>query len=149
MIFGGLIDYWYCAGDSGYKTSHPRLSNRGRRRAEFHVEESVSFFWIQPTCRMLVRSTHQGSYDQCLWALTAMSAAGKNFTNPVVDKLPWLTLVQAVFNSQVACWDTSVCGGGLRWQTLSTAGGLNYKKHRRGYGAEEVHGLRDNGSWEI
>jgi mannan endo-1,6-alpha-mannosidase len=39
----------------------------------------------------------------------------------------WLALAQGVFNSQAIRWDTSTCGGGLRWQIYSFNNGYNYK----------------------
>lgn len=56
-----------------------------------------------------------------------MSAAEKNFPNPPDDRPQWLELVQAVFNTQAARWDTNKCGGGLRWQIFVFNDGYNYK----------------------
>ena len=39
----------------------------------------------------------------------------------------WLGLAQAVFNEQVARWDTQHCGGGLRWQIFQFNKGYDYK----------------------
>lgn len=68
-----------------------------------------------------------GNDDQCFWALTTMSAAEKRYPNPP-DNLPqWLSLSQAVFNTQAARWDTDSCGGGLRWQIFQLHSGYAYK----------------------
>jgi mannan endo-1,6-alpha-mannosidase len=56
-----------------------------------------------------------------------MSAAETNFQNPPSDQPQWLALAQAVFNTQAARWDTSSCGGGLRWQIFTFNNGYNYK----------------------
>lgn len=53
------------------------------------------------------------------WGLAAITAAEYNFPNrPTGDT--WLTLAEGVFNDQKdpdgKGWDTTVCGGGLRWQ---------------------------------
>jgi mannan endo-1,6-alpha-mannosidase len=39
----------------------------------------------------------------------------------------WLALAQGVFNSQALRWDTTTCGGGLRWQIFSFNNGYTYK----------------------
>ncbi|KAF7587899.1 hydrolase 76 protein [Aspergillus hancockii] len=53
-----------------------------------------------------------------------MSAAEVKFPNPPEDKPQWLSLAQAVFNSQV---DTKTCCGGLRWQIFTFNKGYTYK----------------------
>jgi len=73
------------------------------------------------------QSQSLGNDDQCFWALTTMSAAEKRYPNPP-DNLPqWLSLSQAVFNTQAARWDTESCGGGLRWQIIPLHSGYAYK----------------------
>lgn len=59
--------------------------------------------------------------------MAAMTAAETNFENPPTDEPQWLALAQAVFNTQQARWDTSTCGGGLRWQIFTFNSGYNYK----------------------
>lgn len=56
-----------------------------------------------------------------------MSAAEMNFPDPPADKPSWLSLSQAVFNEQVSRWDTTFCGGGLRWQIFPFNKGYDYK----------------------
>ena len=53
------------------------------------------------------------------WGLAAITAAEYKFPNrPSGDT--WLTLAEGVFNNQISPegkgWETSICGGGLRWQ---------------------------------
>lgn len=50
-----------------------------------------------------------------------------NFPDPPSDKPSWLSLAQAVFNLQVGRWDTTSCGGGLRWQIFAFNKGYDYK----------------------
>ncbi len=50
-----------------------------------------------------------------------------NFPEPPPDKPSWLALAQAVFNQQASRWETSTCGGGLRWQIFSWNKGYEYK----------------------
>jgi len=59
--------------------------------------------------------------------MAALTAAETNFPNPSVAKLSWLGLAQAVFNEQIARWDTSTCGGGIHWQIPITNGGYHLK----------------------
>ena len=56
-----------------------------------------------------------------------MDAAELNFPDPPASDPSWLALAQAVFNDQIARWDTSVCNGGLRWQIFPFNAGYNYK----------------------
>ena len=51
------------------------------------------------------------------WGLAAITCAETRL--PDVPKGPsWLSLAQAVFNTQAPRWDTSTCAGGLRWQVV-------------------------------
>lgn len=49
------------------------------------------------------------------WGLAAMTAAELKFTD-VTNGFSWLSLAQGVFNTQIQRWDTTTCGGGMRWQ---------------------------------
>jgi mannan endo-1,6-alpha-mannosidase len=56
-----------------------------------------------------------------------MSAAEKRFPDPPKGQPQWLSLAQAVFNTQTARWDDEHCGGGLRWQIYTFNSGYHYK----------------------
>lgn len=73
------------------------------------------------------QSTTEGNDDQGFWGLTAMTAAERNFSNPSSDQPGWLYSAQAVFNDMARRWDTSSCGGGLRWQIYTWNSGYTYK----------------------
>lgn len=73
------------------------------------------------------QSKSLGNDDQAFWGMAAMSAAEANFPNPPADKPQWLSLALAVFNSQTVRWDTTSCGGGLKWQIFTFNNGYNYK----------------------
>lgn len=45
----------------------------------------------------------------------------------VPNKFSWLSLAQGVFNTQVKRWDTTTCGGGLRWQIWPMQAGYTMK----------------------
>jgi mannan endo-1,6-alpha-mannosidase len=69
-----------------------------------------------------------GNDDQAWWALAALTAAETNV--PVVPgAVPFLTLAQNVFNEQKARYDTTTCGGGLKWKINVGNGidGYHYK----------------------
>ena len=55
-----------------------------------------------------------------------MTAAEQQLPNPP-NSISWLDLAKNVFNDQAARWDTSTCGGGLRWQIFTFNSGYNYK----------------------
>ncbi|CUS07736.1 unnamed protein product [Tuber aestivum] len=106
-------DYWAYTGDASYNptTSVAILHQVGPDKNFMPPNQSQSL----------------GNDDQCFWALTTMSAAEKRFPNPP-DNLPqWLSLTQAVFNTQAARWDRGSCGGGLRWQIIPLHSGYAYK----------------------
>ena len=60
------------------------------------------------------------------WGLAAMMAAELKFPD-VKDGFSWLSLAQGVFNTQTARWDTTTCGGGLRWQLFPYQSGYTMK----------------------
>jgi len=77
---------------------------------------------------MPANQTHsEGNDDQCFWGLAAIAAAEMNFPNPPSTEPQWLALAQAVFNEQIARWDPTNCGGGLRWQIFPFNSGYDYK----------------------
>lgn len=112
-MFGSLIDYWYYTGDTSYNdiTTQAMLFQTGPNADYMPPNQTKTL----------------GNDDQSFWGLAAMSAAEVNFPNPPSDKPQWLALAQAVFNTQAPRWDTSTCGGGLRWQIFTFNNGYNYK----------------------
>ena len=112
-MFGAMIDYWYFTGDDTW--------NDVTMQAMLHQVGPDNDF-MPPN-----QTKTEGNDDQAFWAMAAMSAAENKFPNPPEGQPQWLALVQAVFNLQVARWDTSTCGGGLRWQIYNFNSGYNYK----------------------
>lgn len=112
-MFGSLIDYWFYTGDSTY--------NNIIIQAMLHQASETQNFMPANQTRV------EGNDDQCFWALAAMAAAERRFTDPPPDQPQWLTLVQGTFNSQAARWDMETCGGGLKWQIFRFNKGFNYK----------------------
>jgi hypothetical protein len=112
-MFGAMVDYWYYTGDTTYNdvVEQALLSQVGTDNNYMPTNQTKT----------------EGNDDQGFWGMAAMSAAETNFQNPPSDQPQWLALAQAVFNTQAARWDTSTCGGGLRWQIFTFNNGYNYK----------------------
>jgi mannan endo-1,6-alpha-mannosidase len=100
-----LIDYWHYTGDTTYNT----ITSQG---IQHQVGADNNFMPAN-------QSKSLGNDDQGFWGMTAMTAAEYNFPNPPSDQPSWLSLAQAVFNTQAPRWDASSCGGGLRWQIFT------------------------------
>ncbi|KAJ5533614.1 mannan endo-1-6-alpha-mannosidase [Penicillium frequentans] len=109
-----LLNYWHFTGDDYY-----------------NEELSIALQWQSGTNGDYMPSNYSsflGNDDQMFWGLSAMTA--------VEYKLPdrptgfsWLSLAQGVFNTQKARWDTTMCGGGLRWQIYVYEGSGYYMKN--------------------
>jgi mannan endo-1,6-alpha-mannosidase len=112
-MFGALINYWQYTGDTSYNA----------------VVSQGLLFQIGPDQNYNPpnQSSDMGVDDQLFWAFSALDAAEANFPNPPEGQPSWLALAQAVFNFQAALWDTTTCGGGLRWQVYSYLAGYNLK----------------------
>ncbi len=112
-MFGSLIDYWYYTGDPSYND----------------VTQQAMLFQVGPNADYMPpnQTKSEGNDDQGFWGLAAMSAAETNFQNPPSSSPQWLSLAQAVFNTQARRWEPNTCGGGLRWQIFTFNNGYNYK----------------------
>jgi mannan endo-1,6-alpha-mannosidase len=64
------------------------------------------------------------------WGLAAITAAEFNLPNRPTGAT-WLTLAEGVYNNQISTgghgWETSICGGGLRWQKETWQSGYTLK----------------------
>jgi len=112
-MFSAFIDYWYYTGDDQY--------NDITEQAMLHQVGDYNAFMPPNQTKTL------GNDDQAFWGMTAMTAAEHKFPDPPEGSPSWLSLAQAVFNTQVPRWDDSTCGGGLRWQIFTFNNGYNYK----------------------
>lgn len=112
-MFMTMIDYWHYTGDATYNDV---------------VEEALQF-QVGPEADYMPpnQTKNEGNDDQGFWGMAAMLAAETNFQNPPSDKPQWLALAQAVFNEFASRWDTTTCGGGLRWQIFAFNNGFTYK----------------------
>ncbi|RMD43138.1 hypothetical protein DV735_g2039, partial [Chaetothyriales sp. CBS 134920] len=112
-MFGAMIDYWYFTNDSTWNdiTTQAMLHQVGPQNDYMPPNQTKT----------------EGNDDQAFWGMAALSAAENKFPNPPADQPQWLALAQAVFNTQVARWNTQTCGGGLKWQIFTFNNGYNYK----------------------
>lgn len=107
-MMGAMVDYWKYTGDDTYNAL---------------ISEAMQFQvgpyddYMPPN-----ESSSLGNDDQAFWAMAALSAAETNFPNPPATSPSWLSLAQAVFNEQIGRWDTTLCGGGMRWQIYYISG---------------------------
>jgi mannan endo-1,6-alpha-mannosidase len=108
-----MIEYWYYTNDTSYNPSVTAaiLSQVGTDQLFLPIDQTKT----------------EGNDDQGFWGMAAMTAAEVNSPNPPSDQPKWLALAQAVFNNVAARWDTSMCGGGLRWQIFTFSTGYGYK----------------------
>lgn len=112
-MFGALINYWSLTGDTTYnKITLQAMEHQAGDKGDF----------------MPFNQTYtEGNDDQCFWAVSAMMAAERNFSNPSPPRPGWLSMVQAVFNQQTRRWAHANCDGGLRWQIYTWNAGYDYK----------------------
>ncbi|MAD86980.1 MAG: hypothetical protein CL912_28825 [Deltaproteobacteria bacterium] len=108
-----MINYWYYTGDTTY--------NAVTKQALLHqTGDNGDFMPLNQTKTL-------GNDDQGFWGMAAMTAAETGFEDPPEGSPGWLALAQGVFNTQAPRWDTSTCGGGLRWQIFTFNSGYTYK----------------------
>ncbi|KAJ3531657.1 hypothetical protein NM208_g8786 [Fusarium decemcellulare] len=101
--------------------------------------------------------------DQCLWALTAMSAAEFGFPSSSPATANWFDLADGVFEEQVSQWEMErkygACGGGIREKvaktdganvtsTLPTACFFNLAAHLARYTNKTSYGEWADKSWD-
>ncbi|KAE8153216.1 glycosyl hydrolase family 76-domain-containing protein [Aspergillus avenaceus] len=110
-LFMSLLYYWYYTGDSTYNA-------QVRQGMEWQAGDGD----YMPSNY----SSYLGNDDQAFWGIAAITAAEMNFTD-ASKGYSWLSLAQGVFNTQRARWDTSNCGGGLRWQIFPYEAGYDMK----------------------
>ncbi|KAH8730431.1 mannan endo-1,6-alpha-mannosidase DCW1 precursor [Phaeosphaeriaceae sp. PMI808] len=112
-MFNAFIDYWYYTGDDQY--------NKITTQAMEHQIGDFNAFMPPNQTKTL------GNDDQAFWGMAAMTAAENKLPDLGNGKPSWLSLAQAVFNTQKSRWDNATCGGGLKWQIFTFNNGYNYK----------------------
>ncbi|KAE8386170.1 glycoside hydrolase [Aspergillus alliaceus] len=111
-MFMTLVQYWHASGDS----SHNEITTQG---LQWQAGENHDY---QPANS----SAYLGNDDQMFWGLAAITCAETRYRD-ASDGPSWLSLAQAVFNTQIPRWDTRDCHGGLRWQMHSWLPGFDLK----------------------
>jgi mannan endo-1,6-alpha-mannosidase len=112
-MFMTLINYWYYTGDASYNNE----------TVQAILWQAGPDYDLKPANQTLT----EGNDDQGFWGMAVMTAAEVNFPNPPAGTPGWVALAQAVFNQMTTRWDTTMCGGGLRWQIYPWNAGYNYK----------------------
>ncbi|KAI1158761.1 glycoside hydrolase family 76 protein [Nemania serpens] len=113
-LWGTMIDYWHLTGDDTYNdvVTQAMLWQVGPNRNYMPPNVTASL----------------GNDDQGFWGMSAMQAAEQNFPDPPEDQPQWLSLAQAVWNTQAdPDRHDATCGGGLRWQIPFANNGYDYK----------------------
>lgn len=116
-LWGAMLDYFHYTGDDSYNAvTIQALTSQVGPQFDYMMPDHVK---------------DEGNDDQAFWGFTTMSAAEKGYPEPNTynSSIPytWLQLTENLWNSQVRRWDTSTCGGGLRWQIFTFNNGYDYK----------------------
>jgi mannan endo-1,6-alpha-mannosidase len=112
-VWGGLLDYAHLTGNT-------QNNDLIASALLFQIGEFNAFMPMN-------QSKTLGNDDQSYWGLAAMTAAETSLAMPSRDVGSWADLAANVFNAQTERWDTSLCGGGLKWQIFQFNQGYNYK----------------------
>ncbi|KAL3428363.1 Mannan endo-1,6-alpha-mannosidase DCW1-like protein 2 [Phlyctema vagabunda] len=112
-MWGILLDYYHYTGDETYNnvTTQALLSQVG-----------PEFDYMVP-----LREKEEGNDDQAFWGFATMAAAEMDYPAPTVGPYSWLQLTENLWNTQARRWDTTSCGGGLKWQIFPFNNGYDYK----------------------
>ncbi|KAF2465508.1 uncharacterized protein BDR25DRAFT_306638 [Lindgomyces ingoldianus] len=112
--WGGLIEYTSFTGDKSYVNTLTQalVSNYG-------PNNDILLPW---------RKDQEGNDDQAFWALGIMSALEYSFPEPNAAPATYLEVVKNCFDNIASRWDTTSCGGGLKWQIYpENSYGYDYK----------------------
>lgn len=112
--WGGMIEYSQFTGDGSYvKSLQQALTANYGPNHDFILS---------------YRKSQTGNDDQAFWALAVMSALEYQFPDPDDAPAAYLDVAISAFENIVGRWDTTSCGGGLKWQIYpENAYGYNYK----------------------
>uniref|UniRef100_A0A093X784 Mannan endo-1,6-alpha-mannosidase n=1 Tax=Talaromyces marneffei PM1 TaxID=1077442 RepID=A0A093X784_TALMA len=110
-MFMALIQYWHFTGDTTYNNE-----------VTVGMQFQAGYGDYMPSNY----SNYIGNDDQMFWGLAAMTAAELGYPEASTG-YSWLSLAQGVFNTQIDRWDTTACGGGMRWQIWGWEAGYTMK----------------------
>ncbi|OQO13363.1 hypothetical protein B0A48_01591 [Cryoendolithus antarcticus] len=112
-VWGGMLDYWAYTNDTSY---NPTMTQA------LLAQVGPNNDYMPPAY-----FTSLGNDDQAFWAFAVLTALEYGYLSPLNSTTQWLDLAVAVWNTQVRRWDTTSCGGGLKWQVFQSNAGFNYK----------------------
>lgn len=112
-MWGALVDYWHYTNDTTYN--------------EITSQALVSQVGPDDDYMVPAHQKDEGNDDQSFWGFAVMSAAEKGYPAPPEGTPSWIQLVINLWNTQVARWDLTTCGGGLKWQIFTFNNGYDYK----------------------
>ncbi|CAE7179212.1 hypothetical protein CFE70_006030 [Pyrenophora teres f. teres 0-1] len=112
--WGGMIEYSQFTGDNSYIQVLQQALTANYGPANDFI--------------LSYRKSQTGNDDQAFWALAVMSALEYQFPDPAQAPADYLKVVTNAFENIMGRWDTTTCGGGLKWQIYpENAYGYNYK----------------------
>lgn len=110
--FGGLLDYYtYC------EPNNDTLRDIIYDGIYHQAGSNMNFMPSN-------QSQTEGNDDQGVWALALINAAELQFKDPPHT---WISMTETIFDLLLSRWDTSTCGGGIRWEYKSSITGYDYK----------------------
>ncbi|KAK7715756.1 hydrolase 76 protein [Botryosphaeria dothidea] len=113
VAWDSLVNYWYLTGDS---------SHNDQAQAALVAQKGPDNDYMVPN-----QTISEGNDNQTVWGLAALTAAERNFPQADGQDASWEDIARNVFDTLAARWDTSTCGGGLRWQIFTFNDGYNWK----------------------
>ncbi|KAI9730578.1 MAG: hydrolase 76 protein [Cirrosporium novae-zelandiae] len=110
-MWGGFLHYWHYTGDTTYNDVL-----KSTLVSQFNETTNDFMPWAE--------RYSEGNDDQAFWGFDSMAAAEFGFSE---SSPSWITVTENLFNSQARRWDTTTCGGGLKWQIYTWNNGYDYK----------------------
>ncbi|KAK5957960.1 hypothetical protein OHC33_001150 [Knufia fluminis] len=111
--WGGMMGYWHATKDESYDNvmMEALVAQLGSNYDYDTPEEAFN----------------TGNDDQAFWVFDAMSAAEYGFPAPPAPAPDWHIIAQNAWEDYVYRWNTTMCGGGLKWQFHPENAGFFYK----------------------
>ena len=130
-MFMSMINYASATGDTSYNEEiQQAIVTQAGSNNDFYLQSQL-FDMVSQIISIYQTRDHanisQGNDDQAFWGFVPMTAVEYNFPANPNATASYLEMASNVFNEIAARWDTSSCGGGLRWQAVSTNTGYDYK----------------------
>jgi mannan endo-1,6-alpha-mannosidase len=130
-MWGGLVDYYSYTKDESYVNTTIRGLTAQKGPNNDYIVPEHKFDEVRRLALLLLSDDliiDKGNDDQAFWGFALMSALENQYPSPPADQPQWLELAEALFDNQASRWDTTSCGGGLKWQIYpENAYGYDYK----------------------